>query len=141
MENAMHRSVTSSCPALQTKQSEQAKGESTGRHEVVHNISQWLWYLPHHRRGALSLTKETTEETVTSKPDEHLTKAEDACREQTHLLTLEEESNDEGHPQRRVAAQGLCRGCSPCPGRSWLLAIVRRGHQLDLLSALLATRS
>lgn len=137
----MHRLIRSSCPALQTKQSKQAKGESIGRHEVMHNISQWLWYLPHHRQGALSPTKETTEETVTSKPDEHLTKAEDACTELMQLLTLEEESNDEGHPQRWMAAQGLCRVCSPCPGRLWLLAIVRRRHQLDPLSALLAARS
>lgn len=132
----MHRLIRSSCPALQTKHSKQAKGE---RREVMH-ISQWLLYhLPHHRQGALSLTKETTEETVTSKPDYHLIKAEDACTEQTQLL--EEESNDEGHLQRWVAAQGLGRVCSPCPGRSWLLAVIRGGHQLDPLPALLATRS
>lgn len=35
----MHRLIRS-CPALQTKQSKQAKGESGGRHELMHNISQ-----------------------------------------------------------------------------------------------------
>lgn len=56
-------------------------GESTRRHEVIHNISQWLWYVPHHRQGALSLTKETTEETATSKSEQHPKKAEGACTE------------------------------------------------------------
>lgn len=41
----------------------------------------------------------------------------------------------------RRGEQALYKVSSPCPGRSWLLATVRRGHHLDPLSALLATSS
>lgn len=46
-----------------------------------------------------------------------------------------------GTPGKASGSTGRCRVCSPCPGRSQLFAILRRGHHLYPPSPLLATRA
>lgn len=102
------------------------KGVSTGNHGAEHNFGWWLRYLPHHRQ-----------ETQTAQRSYRRKHLHTSLASNRRLLC----KAGWGTPGKAGGSTGRCRVCSPCPGRSQLLAILRRGHHLDPLSSLLATRS
>ena len=105
----------------------------------MQNISQWLLYLPHHRLGALSLIRETTEDN--SHHQAWLT----PYKSRRWLYRADEafggSGKQQGIPTKVSSSTRTVQGVLTLSWQVMATCCPQGGHRLDPFPALLATRS